>query len=217
MKDSEKAKLFIEQVKERLTALVDNRPFVFRDTAIEDAEAYLNSKKAFEGLDEEQVSLLEFELGVEFPTLFRTFLRELGLSCGLVFTGSDCNPKDYSSFLEVAADLVAQSGLELFLTDKSVVFLVHQGYTFLYFESAAGYDTAILQYTEGEDGPQQIASTFAELVDSELHLAEDLNRSQRERGGYYLTVGAAGCRESHPALASGERPLDIGDVFLKKA
>ena len=128
MTDAEKATFFIEQVKKRLTALVDNRAFVFRDTTVKDAEAYLNYKKTFEGLEEEQVSLLEFELGVEFPTLFRTFLREIGLSCGLVFTGSDCSPKDYPSFLEAAADLVAQSGLELFLTDKSVVFLIHQGY-----------------------------------------------------------------------------------------
>ena len=128
MTDSEEAKVFIGQVKDRLIALVDNRPFVFRDTTVEDAEAYLNSKKTFEGLEEEQVSLLEFELGVEFPTLFRTFLRELGSSCGLVFTGSDCSHKDYPSFLEAAAHLIAESGLELFLTDKSVVFLIHQGY-----------------------------------------------------------------------------------------
>jgi len=212
--DSEEAKVFIGQVKDRLIALVDNRPFVFRDTTIEDAEAYLNSKKTFEGLEEEQVSLLEFELGVEFPTLFRTFLRELGLSCGLVFTGSDCNPKDYPSFLETAADLIAQSGLELFLTDKSVVFLLHQGYTFLYFESLTGYDTAVFQYTESDSGPKEISSSFAELVDSELCLWEDLNRSWRDCGGYYITIDGDVCREIHPTVASGERPLDIGDLFL---
>jgi hypothetical protein len=214
--NSEKAALFIELVKERLTALVDNRPFVFLDTTIEDAESYLNSMKTFEGLGEEQVSLLEFELGVEFPTLFRTFLRELGSSCELVFTGSDCSPKDYPSFLEAAADLIAQSGLELFLTETSVVFLVHQGYTFLYFESAAGYDTAILQYTEGDSAPKETSSSFAELVDSELCVWEDLNRSWHERGGYYVRIDGDACRETHPALASRERPLDIGDVFLKR-
>ena len=213
MTEAEKANLFLEQVKERLVALVDNRAFVFRDTTVEDAEAYLNSRKTFEGLEEEQVSLLEYELGVEFPILFRTFLREIGSSC--VFTGSDCNPKDYVRFLEYTADLILESGVNLFLTDQSVVFLVHQGYTFLYFESTAVYDTAIFQYTEGESAPQQITPSFAELVDSELCLGEDLNRNWRERGGFYVTINADGYREDHPTVASGERPLDIGDAFLK--
>ena len=198
-----------------MIALVDNRDFVFRGTTVEDAEAYLNSRTTFEGLEEEQVSLLESELGVEFPLLFRTFLREIGSSTGLVFSGSDCNPKDYVRFLESATDLILQSGVDLFMTDQSVVFLVHQGYTFLYFDSQTSYDTAILQYTEGESAPQQISSSFEELVDSELRLAEDVNRRRRETGGFYVTIDAAGYRESHPALASGERPLDNGDVFLK--
>jgi hypothetical protein len=59
--------------------------------------------------------------------------------------------------------------------------------------------------------PRQVASCFADMVEAELRLMECNNRSFRDKGGYYLTLHPGGGRsEEHPALASGERPLDQG-------
>ncbi len=68
-----------------------------------------------------------------------------------------------------------------------------------------------MQWTETEREPRQVAETFAEMVNAELRLMETNNQAYREQGGYYLTLyPGGGATESHPALASGERPLDEG-------
>jgi hypothetical protein len=67
-----------------------------------------------------------------------------------------------------------------------------------------------MQWTETERVPVQVAAGFADMVDAELRLMERNNASFRERGGYYLTLHPeGGTSAEYPALASGERPLDM--------
>jgi hypothetical protein len=47
------------------------------------------------------------------------------------------------------------------------------------------------------------------LVDGELRLMESNHATARARGGYYLTLHpGGGATECHPALSSGDRPLE---------
>jgi hypothetical protein len=75
--------------------------------------------------------------------------------------------------------------------------------------AAGGFDGPPMQYTETEREAQQVAPTFAEMVDAELQLMESNSKGFREQGGYYLTLHpGGGTTRAHPALSSGERPLD---------
>lgn len=85
----------------------------------------------------------------------------------------------------------------LALPANAVVYLVHQGYTFLFLVAAGGFDGPQMQWTEGERQPTEVAPTFAALVDAELRSQEMTHREWHERGGYYRTLyerGAAGRR-----------------------
>jgi hypothetical protein len=196
--------------KQRLVALAETPDFVFRDTPQYLIEQHYRRLTAFVGYSEAEVAAAEATLGVRFPAVFRQFLREMAKSPGDLFRGSDlAGITEFPRFRTEALELLAETDPELRLPAEAVVFLWHQGYTFMYLLASGGFDTAPMQWTEAERQPRQVAATFAELVDAELRLMERNNRSCRESGGYYLTLHPdGGASESYPALASGEHPLD---------
>ena len=57
----------MDDLQARLERLIDHRPYVFRDTPQDVAEAYIRTQRTFVGLREEEVVALERSLGVTFP------------------------------------------------------------------------------------------------------------------------------------------------------
>jgi hypothetical protein len=196
--------------KRRLLAMAENPPHVFRDTPqslIKDHQRHLTT---FAGYSEPEVAQAEARLGVQFPVVFRTFLRELAKSPGDLFRGSDlAGPADFERFRTDALSLLAETDPALTLPREAVVFLFHQGYTFTYLLAAGGFDGPTMQWTETEREPEQAAETFVDMIDAELRLMESNHAAAHEQGGSYLTLHPdGGASEELPALNSGDRPLD---------
>jgi hypothetical protein len=196
--------------KRRLITMAENPPYVFRDTAQHLIEQHHRRLTTFVGYSELEVAEAEARLGIRFPVVFRTYLREMAKSPGDLFRGSHlAGIADFEQFRANALELLAETDPALTLPREAVVFLFHQGYTFVYILATGVFDSPPMQWTETEREPRQIAETFAELVDTELRLMETNNQAHREMGGYYLTLWpGGGATETYPALASGERPLD---------
>lgn len=196
--------------KHRLTALAERPEYVFRDTPRKLIDQHFRRLTTFVGYSEHEVLHAEERLSVQFPAVFRQFLLEMAKSPGDLFRGSQmAGIAHFEQFRAQALDLLAETDPLLSLPLESVVFLFHQGYTFIYLIAAGGFDSPPMQWTEAEPKPRPAAATFADMVDAELLLMENINRSSREKGGYYLTLHAdGGTTQSYPALASGERPLD---------
>ena len=196
--------------KRRLTALADSPEYVYRDT-----EQYLIEKEygrltTFVGHPEAEVIAAEARLGVRFPAVFRQYLLEMAKSPGDLFQGSDlAGLNELEHFRTDALALLAETDPALTLPPEAIVFLFHQGYTFVYLLAVGAFDGAPMQWTETERQPQQVAAGFAEMVDAELQLMERNNRAFREDGGYYKTLypGGGGSMD-FPTPSSGERPLD---------
>jgi hypothetical protein len=205
------ASLIIAGWKQRLTALAENPEYVFRDTPQHLIEQHHRGLTTFAGYSEEEVAAAEARLGVRLPAVFRTYLREIAKSPGDLFRGSHlAGISEFEQFRADALELLAETDPALTLPPEAVVFLSHQGYTFVYLLAVGGFDGPPMQWTETERQPRQVAATFADMVDAELQLMESNNRGFREKGGYYLTLHpGGGATQSHPALASGERPLDL--------
>ena len=196
--------------KQRLTALADNPEYAFRDTPQHLIEQHHRRLTTFVGYSEPEVADAEGRLGVQFPGVFRRYLVEMAKSPGDLFQGSQfAEITGFEQFRADALRLLAETDPVLTLPPEAVVFLSHQGYTFVYLLAVGGFDGPPMQWTETEREPQQVAAGFADMVDAELQLMESNNRAFRERGGYYLTLHPdGGSSQSYPALASGERPLD---------
>lgn len=213
--EAQQARTLVQEVKERLIALVDQRPYVFKETLRADATRYLDHQKQFRGLTEAQIGQLAQSLNVTFPTVFRVFLQEMGAHHGDLFCGSATSYKQYKEFREWADELLVEDEVDSFLSEDDLIFLFHQGYTFCFFKATAGYDAPVFQYAEGQGQPRQIATGFTGLLEGELQMMEQLNADLNERGGYFVILSSGGmCKQQHPSLNSGIRPLEIGDVYL---
>ncbi len=196
--------------KQRLTALAKNPEYVFRDTPQYLIEQYYQRLTKFIGYAEADVAGAEARLGVRFPAVFREFQLEMGKSPGDLFRGSDlAGISEFERFRADAQELLAETDPALSLPADAVVYLFHQGYTFVYFHGTGGFDGPHWQWTETKRESRQAATSFADLVEAELQLMENNNRSFREAGGYFLTLHRDGAiSQIHPAPSSGERPLD---------
>lgn len=196
--------------KQRLVALAETPEFVIRDTPRHLIEQHHQRLMTFAGYTESEVAGAETRLGVQFPAVFREYLREMGKSPGDLFCGSDlAGITEFEQFRAYALKLLAETDPTLTLPPEAVVFLLHQGYTFVYLLAAGGLDRPPMQWTENEREPRQVADSLVEMVDAELQLMESNNADFREDGGYYLTLHPeGGSTQSHPARASGKRPLD---------
>lgn len=213
-----RAEEIIDGIKQRLIKLAENRPFRFIDTEREDARRYLRTMKSFSGYDENEmygVRLMNGPAG-NFPHVFAAYLRKMGKERGALFSGSDAEPESMSEYRQQAEELLEGCGVKSFLDENSVVFMFHQGYSFLYFQASYNilFDAPIYQYTEGEAGPKQVAAGFTELLDAEVSLMEENNRAAHESGGYLITVMGDYVRTVYPALSNGARPIDMDDEFI---
>jgi hypothetical protein len=196
--------------KRRLIALADTPEYVYRNTPQHLIEQNYRRLTTFVGYSEAEVAAAEAQLGVQFPTVFRQYLLEMAKSPGDLFGGGDlAGLAELEQFRAAALDLMAETDPALILPPEAVVFLFHQGYTFLYVLACGGFDGPPMQWIEAESEPRPVAPAFADMVDAELQLMERNSRAFRERGGYYKTLyPGGGSSMRFPALDSGERPLD---------
>lgn len=136
------------------------------DTACERLAAAGLSASA-SGCSDEELELVEQELGVKLPAAYATFLLRFGDSAGGFMHGSDLSRRDLPQINSTARDLVRDAGVTL--PESAVVFLMHQGYQFVYFVGGEGDDPHVHLFDEGES-VRALGWTFSEWV---LRAADD--------------------------------------------
>ena len=196
--------------KRRLVAMAKDPPYVYRDTPRELIEQHRRRLTTFVGYSEAEVGTLEDRREVRLPEVYRAYLLEMGNSRGDLFRGHDvAGIGDFEGFRAEALALMAETNPVLTLPRDAMVVLFHQGYIFSYLLAAGGFDPPVFHYMETEQEPRELAPAFAEMVDAELQQAESYQAAARKHGGFYLTLHpGGGATECHPALSSGDRPLD---------
>ncbi|NIQ00865.1 MAG: hypothetical protein GWM98_25325 [Nitrospinaceae bacterium] len=195
--------------KRRLIAMADNPPYVFKNTPQKLIDQHYQHLTSFVGYSQLEVETAEKFLGLRLPTLFRTYLLEMGRSPGDLFCGSDLakGPADLMSYKKYAQEKVAEADTNWTLPREAVVFLSHQGYQFDYILASDPFDGPVMTWSEIDPEPIEIAPTFEKYVDRILSGSENLDKSNRNSGGYYLTIHPdGGTSQSYPA-ADDEPPL----------
>ncbi len=81
---------------------------------------------------------------------------------GSDFIGSDCTIRSVPKLREGAEELLERCGSQYTLPKEAVVFLMHQGYYFVYFLAENGTDDPpVFAYQEGDSAPVMKAETFS--------------------------------------------------------
>jgi hypothetical protein len=101
-----------------------------------------------------ELAALEQQLGVRFPTIYRRFLLELGVAAGHFLAGTELDAKGLAARRKAADELLLEDDHEP-LAPAAVVFAMHQGNVFLWFDAAAGEDPPVWRYVEAEENVQE--------------------------------------------------------------
>lgn len=122
---------------------------------------YLDAaRKAFEELQtftkevpvpctEAEVRELEQKVGLTLPLAYKEFLLWMGHSAGGLLVGTDIF-YEHLPLQEAAIELLAENNVTEKLPDTAFVFMMHQGYQFMFFDVSAGDDPPIHYYLESK-------------------------------------------------------------------
>ena len=122
----------------------------------------LVSERTLVGCTDGEIAALEETLGLALPSAYRQFLGGAGKFAGSFMEGSDFLLNDLIDINEAAVELADDEGLGNEVRGHPV-FLMHQGYQFLFFADGDSNDPPVMRFLEGE-GIDQVASAFSEWL-----------------------------------------------------
>ncbi len=146
---------------------VDLIPHFFCTIQMEYLQVFNNARKkrmiGALGASPSEINEIEKELGIKFPLAYREFLSILGCHAGRLFTGSHFEVYTLLD-LQVSARDLCQDNKFLPLPENAIVFYMHQGYHFNFFEfdqKQANHNPAVYTFCEG-----QKERDFVKIADS---------------------------------------------------
>lgn len=115
---------------------------------------------------EDEVRALEVSLGIELPNSYRNFLLAMGRSAGSLFIGSSAFYESLFELREWAQELLEENEVRDPLPPDAFVFLMHQGYQFMFLRNSEGEDPPVRSYNEADPGQtfQVIAPSFTQFL-----------------------------------------------------
>lgn len=114
------------------------------------------------GCSEVEIASLEQQQGVVLPSAYRFFLKTMGHKAGSFLQGTDWDYKYLKTLREDAEYLLSSSKSSFQLPSDAFVFTMHQGYSFLFFQTGDD-DPPVMLYVE-EEQPRQVAVHFSEWL-----------------------------------------------------
>jgi len=113
-----------------------------------------------------QVKALEQHLGFLLPSSYQAYLMIAGDSPPPALTGSDCHADYLFDLREWGEELLGECGNPFKLPDHAVVFLMHQGYQFLYFDAdGINEDPPVFFYFENWTAAEKRYDCFSDWVE----------------------------------------------------
>ena len=97
---------------------------------------------------EEEVAALEKQLNIHLPGAYREFLLWMGRDGGNLLVGTDYSYEILPKLKSWAMELLSEKNLSHLLPDDAFVFLMHQGYQFMFFRLSEGEDPPIYYYNQ---------------------------------------------------------------------
>jgi SMI1 / KNR4 family (SUKH-1) len=100
------------------------------------------------GCSTKEIAEIEAEVGRKLPLAYREFLMRMGRGAGEFYVGSNLFYPDVLGISEAAHALVAEDEAGLVLPQDAVVFIMHQGYQFVFMRADEGEDPSVYYYME---------------------------------------------------------------------
>jgi hypothetical protein len=123
------------------------------------------SPEEIQGCTKEEVEEIQAYAGVKLPAIYLDFLYTMGRGAGNFFKGSDMFYPSLLGLRKAAEELLSEEGASFSLPKDAFVFLMHQGYQFLFFRTlGCSDDPPVYHYMEGEGAPRKISRSFSRFL-----------------------------------------------------
>lgn len=99
------------------------------------------------GMSAAEIAQIEAMAGGHLPATYIQFLSRLGVSAGLFMHGSDFTCGQLPGINRIAREITSK--VNVVLPRTAFVFLMHQGYDFLYLDPAEGNDPEVWKFEDG--------------------------------------------------------------------
>jgi len=140
-------------------------------------ESELSTPDEILGCSEQEIAEIETRFKMNLPATYREFLHQMGNCAGWFLEGTDVYFPQLLDCRKVAERLMKEDGAEFSLQPTWFVFLQHQGYQFMYFDSMEkDGDPPVFRYLEGDKQPKQIADSFSQWLTACVEQESELNK-----------------------------------------
>ena len=142
--------------------------------------AGLASPSQVVGCSDTEIRQLESLVNAKLPIIYKEFLKTMGQCAGSFLAGTDLFMPKLFNLRTWAETLLQRTDSPFRLPPSIFVFLVHQGYQFMFFHLNQGDDPEVFHFEEGEEQPRAVFSHFtdwlAASVDDEIAAYRDISR-----------------------------------------
>jgi hypothetical protein len=104
----------------------------------------------------------------------------MGRGAGQFFLGTDMFFPTLLKLRDAAVEMLESEGASFSLSGTDFVFLMHQGYQFAYFDTAAGDDPPVSMYVEEDTEPSRLAESFSEWLLTSVDEHSDFDGDDEE-------------------------------------
>src|SRR5262249_42127606 len=118
---------------------------------------------ALKGCTPEEIAQIKTRFCLQLPSIYEEFLTRIGKGAGRFLDGSDYLFPALLRLREEAESILDESETQFKLDAKDFVFVGHQGYEFLYFNSSQAPDPPVFLLTEGGE-PRRVFARFSEWL-----------------------------------------------------
>jgi SMI1 / KNR4 family (SUKH-1) len=140
--------------------------------------AGLSSPDELKGCTREEIEELQRKFRITLPETYVEWLRIMGRDAGKFLKGSDAFFPALLELREGAEELLAENGTKFAIPHDAFVFLMHQGYQFLFFRTAQNDpDPQVSHYLEGKGLTQpwnHLSDYFQQALLDYLRIAAEM-------------------------------------------
>jgi hypothetical protein len=133
------------------------------------------------GCSDSEILRIESFVNSTLPKAYKEFLKAMGQVAGDFLSGTDVFMSKLPNLRAWAETLLSSTNSAFRLSPDMFVFLVHQGYQFVFFHLNQDDDPPVYGFVEGDDLPHMIFGHFTEWlaasVDDEIAAYRDIQEN----------------------------------------
>jgi hypothetical protein len=137
-------------------------------------DAGIADTDSIKACSQQEISELENVFSLTLPVSYKCFLLSMGKGAGKFMRGTDCFYRYLFKLRPQAERLLSKSKGDFALSDSHFVFLGHQGYQFMFFDTTAGNDPPIFHFVEFDKAPKKVNDSFSEWLKCRVEEALNL-------------------------------------------